>query len=338
MKSNKIAALAVLVLLTSAMVMAQGPRRDAGNNVPLPPVPAADAVKDPISIDVDLVSVDVVVADKNGALIKGLEKKDFKIYDDNVEQRITHFSPTEAPLTVVVMFEFSATFGYYYDDAIRPAAGFINSLTEDDWAALVVFDLKPQIITDFTKNKNLLFAGLSGLRFPTYRETVLFDAVYDTLDRLEKIDGKKAIFLLSTGLDTISRHTFSEALRKAETSDTMIYAVSLGQFARLYFERNLSQLDNITLLSADNYMRSLAEATGGQAFYPRFPNEYMDIFDNVGKQLRNQYSLGFTSTNTKKDGKFRKLRVEIPDLDLNKDGKADGLKARHRKGYYAPKS
>src|SRR5688572_31690105 len=255
MKAKKIAALAVLVLLTGAMMLAQGPRRDAGNNVPLPPLPAADTARDQISIDVDMVSVDVVVADKNGALIKGLEKQDFKIYDDNVEQKITHFTPTEAPLTVVVMFEFSATFGYYYDDAISPAAGFINSLTEDDWAALVVFDLRPQILTDFTKNKNLLFAGLSSLKFPTYRETVLFDAVYDTLERLEKIDGKKAIFLLSTGLDTISRHSYPETLKKTEGSDTMIYAVGLAQFARLYFQNSMSQLDNITFLSADNYMR-----------------------------------------------------------------------------------
>jgi Ca-activated chloride channel family protein len=81
----------------------------------------------------------------------------------------------------------------------------------------------------------------------------------------------------------------------------------------------------------------LAEATGGQAFFPRFTSEYGDLYDNVSKQLRNQYSLGFTPSNRKKDGKFHKLRVEVPNLDLNKDGKPDGLKARHKKGYYAPK-
>lgn len=342
MHSKRFIVVAVTVLLAGAIALAQGPRRDAGNNVPLPPVTSApkDGTPrgEPISIDVDLVPVDVVVMDKNGTLVKGLDKRDFKIFDDNVEQSISNFSPTDAPLTVVIMFEFGATFGYYYDDVIRPAAGFINSLSEDDWAALVVFDLRPQILADFTKNKNVLFAGLSNLKFPTYRETVLFDAVYDTLERLDKIDGKKAIFLLSTGLDTISRHSYSEALKKAEAADTMIYSVSMGQLARLYYQNSLSQLDNITLLSGDNYLRSLSEATGGQAFFPRFTTEYPDIYDNVSKQLRNQYSLGFVPTNNKKDGKFHKLRVEVPDLDLNKDGKPDGLKARHKKGYYAPKS
>ena len=336
MQPNRLAVLTVVLLLTGAMVLAQGPRRDAGNSAPLPSVAPPSTPR--VSIDVDLVTVDVIVADKNGALIRGLEKKDFKVFDENVEQQITTFSPTDAPLTVVVMFEYSQTVGYYYDDAIGPAAGFINSLTPEDWAALVVFDLRPQILTDFTKNKNLLFAGLSTLKFPTYRETVLFDAVYDTLERLDKIDGKKAIFLLSTGLDTISRHTFGEALKKAEASDTMIYAVGMAQLARLYYQNSISAATNIEFLSADNYMRSLAEATGGQAFFPRFATEYGDIYDNVGKQLRNQYSIGFIPTNVKKDGKFHKLRVEVPNLDMNKDGKGDGLKARHKKGYYAPKS
>ena len=338
----RLSLLAIVLLLAGAIVFGQGPRRDAGANLPQPtPPPSAprDGQRGPsISIDVDLVPIDVVVADKNGTLVRGLEKRHFKIFDDNVEQAITHFSPSEAPLTVVVMFEFSATFGYYYDNVFLPAAGFIESLKDEDWAALVVFDLHTEILTDFTKNKRELFAGLSSLRFPTYRETILFDAIYETLGRLEKIDGKKAIFLVSTGLDTISRHTYGEALKKAESSDTMIYAVSLGQLARLYYERSMSQLDNITLLAADNQLRSFSEVTGGQAFYPRFANEYPDIFDNISKQLRNQYSLGFIPTNLKRDGKPHKLRVEVTDQDLNKDGKPDGLKARHKKVYYAPKS
>ena len=97
-------------------------------------------------------------------------------------------------------------------------------------------------------------------------------------------------------------------------------------------------MDNMAYLAADNQLRSLSEATGGKAFYPRFPAEYADIYDNISKQLRHQYSIGFAPTNLKKDGKFHKLKVEVPDLDLNKDGKKDGLKARHKKGYYAPKS
>jgi VWFA-related protein len=337
----RIALLGIVLLLAAAIVLGQGPRRDVGVGAPLPPIP--DAPKDalrgkPLSVDVNVVSTDVVVVDKNGSLIKNLEKRDFKIFDDNVEQTITGFASTESPLTVVIMFEFSKTFAYYYDNVFIPIMGFAESLKDDDWAALVKFDLHTEIMSDFTKNKSQLFGGLGNLRFATYSEIILFDAVYETLTRLEKIDGKKAIFLVSSGFDTISKRTYGEVLKKAEASDTMIYSVSMGQLVRLYTENQRSSFGNIEYLTADNQLRSLSEATGGQAFYPRFASEYNDIYDNISKQLRTQYSISFTPANLKKDGKFHKLRVEVPDLDLNKDGKKDGLKARHKKGYYAPKS
>src|SRR5205814_9782558 len=225
--------------------MAQGPRKDVGKNVPLPPAstdqkgPAKTDQQVPqvpsLSIDVDLMSFDVVVTDQSGNPISGVEKTHFRVFDDDVEQNVTNFSPADAPLTVVVLAEFSDTFGYYYDDVVGPAAGFINSLRPDDWAALVAFDIRPEILTDFTKNKSELYDGLRRMRIPAYRETSLYDAVYDTLQRLDNVDRKKAVFLLSTGLDTINKHTYGETLRKAETSNSVIYSVGMGQLARLYF-------------------------------------------------------------------------------------------------------
>ena len=337
----RITLLAIVLFLAGAALLAQGPRRDAGAS--LPAAPPSDLAKDAargnsISIDVDVVPVDVLVVDKKGTLIGGLEKRDFKIFDDGVEQTITGFSTTETPLTVVIMFEFSKTLVYYLDDVFTPMIGFANSLQENDWAALVKVDLHTEILSDFTKDKRTLFRGLNELRFATYDEVVLFDALYETLGRLENIDGKKAIFVLATGFDTFSKHTYGEVLKKAEGSDTMIYAASMGQLFRLYNERNIGASSSIELLAADNHLRSLAQATGGEAFYPRFPAEYADIYDNISKQLRHQYTLSFAPTNLKKDGKFHKLKVEVVDLDLDKDGKKDGMKARSKKGYYAPKS
>ena len=330
---------AVVLLLAGTAFLAQGPRREAGANNPAPAERPKDAIQGkPLTIDVDLVNVDIVVRDKNGTLVGGMQRSDFKIFDDGVEQTITSFGANDAPLTVVVMFEFSKTLVYYLDDVFTPIIGFVSSLQENDWAALVKVDLHTEIMTDFTKNKDQLFRGLQDLRFATYNEVVLFDAVDEVLGRLQKIDGKKAIFIVATGFDTISKKTYGEVLKKAEGSDTMIYAVSMGQLFRLYTENARSPMDNIAFLAADNHLRSLAEATGGEAFYPRFSAEYGDIYDNISKQLRHQYSIAFAPTNLKKDGKFHKLRVEVPDLDLNKDGKKDGLKARHKKGYYAPKS
>src|SRR2546428_11145784 len=244
--------LVIAIFMVAGMTMAQGPKKDVGKDVPLPPgSDRSTAGKDQLpqvpslSIDVDVISLDVVVTDQSGNPIGGLEKKHFRVFDDDVEQTVTNFSPTEAPLTVVILAEFSNTFGYYFDDVVGPAAGFINSLRAEDWAALIAFDIRPEILTDFTKNKSELYNGLRRMQIPAYRETSLYDAVYDTLTRLEKVDGKKAIFLLATGLDTISKHTYGESLRKAETSDTVIYAVGMGQLARLYFESRLRPEDQI---------------------------------------------------------------------------------------------
>ena len=345
MPGRKLFVTLVGCLVLGGLVLAQGPKKDVGAIGPLPPgvnqVPNVDDPTKPqttLAIDVDLVTVDVVVTNKNNDPIQGLEREHFKVFDNDVEQTITNFSPTDAPLTVVVLVEFGDTFGYYADDVVGSAAGFISSMRDEDWGALVAYDIRPEILIDFTKDKNSLLNGLRRLRVPAYHETSLYDAVYETLTRLDGVDGKKAIFLLSTGLDTLSRHNFSDMLKKAEASDTVIYPVSMGQLARLYLESRLGPETNIEFLQADNTLRAIAEASGGMAFYPRFAGEYRGIYETVSTHLRNQYSIGFAPKNLKNDGKFHKLRVEVASLDVNKDGKPDQLKARHRKGYYAPKS
>jgi len=339
MKSRGRALIAAGMLLVTTFVLAQGPNRDLGNNVPVTPAPVQSGPPGAgaITLDVNLVNVDVVVIDKSGNPIGGMEKKHFKIFDDNVEQTITNFTTVESPLTVVIVVEFTQ-FGLYISNIYQSIGGFVNSLRENDWAALVAYDIRPTLITDFTKNKNLIFDGLKTLRNPTTSETGLFDAVYDTLQKLDKVDGKKAIFLLSTGLDTISRHTYGEALKKAQSSDTMIYGVSMSQVYKLYYQNRLSQEANIELLAADNQLTQLALATGGTTFLPRFDTEYPAMYEAMSNQLRNQYNLAFIPTNQKKDGKLHKLRVVVEDLDVNKDGKLDGLKAHARQGYYAPRS
>lgn len=339
-------------MLLVGITLAQGPKKDIGNKVPLPPVASEPqpASKDAplagdrqagssLSIDVDLVNVDVVVTDKDGNPIGGLEKRHFKVFDNNVEQKVTNFSPSDAPLTVVVIVEFGDTILQWYEDFVGPAAGFINSLRPEDWGALVAYDIRPEILVDFTKDKRALFDGLNRLRIPAYREICLYDAVYDTLKRMENVDGKKAIFLISSGLDTISKHNYPETLKKAEASDTVIYSVSIGQYVRLLYESRMGPEESIEFLQADNVMRSLAEATGGTAFFPRFQGQFGGIYETVSAHLRNQYSIGFAPSVRATDGKFRKLRVEVdPTLDVNKDGKPDKLKVKHKKGYLPPKT
>jgi VWFA-related protein len=327
-----------LLFVLVGLGWSQGPRRDVGEDLPrVDPVEERRVVDvdDPfgLSIDVDLVNVDVVVTKDNNP-IAGLERDHFKIFVDDKEQRITNFRPTDAPLTVVLVIEFGNTFTYYYDDVIGPAAGFIQSLRDDDWAAIISFDVEPKILTDFTQNENELFYGLSELRLPTFREMALYDAVDFTLERMENVDGKKVMFLLSSGFDTISRTTYGRVLDRAEASDTVIYAVGMGQLFRTIVENDLGAIDRIAFLQAENALRSLASATGGLAFFPRFRGEYGAIYQTIAANLRYQYSLGFVPTGLEPDDDLKEIKIEVTDIDVDGDGDPDELKARHRKGFY----
>jgi VWFA-related protein len=281
---------------------------------------------------------DVAVTDKNDNPVAGLEKNHFRVFENDVERVITEFDASVMPRAVVILVEFSDTFVNYHDNAAAPAAGFIRTLPPKDWTALVTFDIAPEIVNDFTRNKSALISTLQGLLMPFHRETSLYDAVYFALERMEGIEEKGAIFLLSSGVDTMSKRSYSETLKRAEASDTIIYSVGMGQFARTILEPYTEPGMQVSLFQADNVMRSLAEATGGLSFFPRFSGEYPGIYEIVNADLSHRYTLGFVSTNPRVDGKLNKLKVEVVNTDVDHDGKPDKLKVRHKRGYYAPTS
>ena len=334
---KRLAGVAALVFLAGSFALAQGPNTNVGRNVPLPPEPEPVSIDDPfaLSIDVETQQVDVVVTDDDGNPLTGLQKEHFTLFVDDIEHPITDFRPTDSPLTLVLLIEFANTWGWYYDDVIYPAYGFIQSLREDDWAAIVSYDLTPEIITDFSQNPNELLNGLFSLTYPDFSETNLYDAVHYTLDRLENVDGKKAIFLLSTGFDTFSRANYGETLRRAEDSDTMIYAVGMGQMFRTMYEHRLSSFQRMDFLQAEVALRSIAQNTGGQAWFPRFQGEYPGIYEGVSFLMRNQYRIGFVPSDAlDTDDDLREIRIEVAPFDLDEDGDDDDLRVRHKKGFY----
>jgi VWFA-related protein len=282
-----------------------------------------------ISVSVDLVNLQALVTDKKGNIITGLRPENFTIYEDNVKQDISHFAPVDAATTSVLLVEFSKMIEWFLEDVWNAIYTFAENLRKGDWVAVIGYDLRPTILTDFTQNKNQLMEALSRFNTPAFRESNLCDALIYTLDRVEEIDGKVAVILVASGLDTFSRHTYDEALAKCKAANASVYAISVGQSVRLRYN-----LDDITLLMADNRLRSFAELTGGDAYFPRFPSEFRSIFQNISSSLRNQYSVGYVSSNSKKDGKFRKIRVEVK-ADINHDGKPIALKVQTRQGYIA---
>ncbi len=251
-------------------------------------------------------SLQVLVTDPKGNIITGLTPENFTVYEDNVKQEITNFSPIEANITAVMLVEYSKQVSWFIYEVWNAIYGFANSLRPGDWVAVIGYDMRPTILSDFTQDRNKLNEALRRFQYPAFSESNLSDALIDTLDRVEEIDGKVAVLLVSTGLDTFSRHTYDEALKKCKAANASVYAIGLGQNFRIRADAAgyISPEQNLELLMSDNRLRSFAEFTGGEAFFPRFVTEFPSIFSNISTMLRNQYSIAYASTNTKKDGKY----------------------------------
>jgi len=319
---------------------AGGPQNDAGpyaipkkKEEPPPPPPERpkkiEGMPDySIRVDVPLVSLDVLVTTKDGQFIPGLHKENFKVLEDGVEQKITNFNQSEAPITAVLLIEFAANSYQYNYDALNSAYTFASGLKKDDWVAVVFYDMKPQILVDFTQDKRAVLGALNMLRIPGFSERNLFDALFDTLDRVDRIEGKKYIILVSSGRDTFSKLNLDQILKKVKsTKDTTIYAVSIGREVREWYEAHGASGPITTdWLQADNQMNTFARLTGGRAYFPRFEGELPEIFRDIAADVRNQYTLAYHPTNAKLDGTYRKLKVELQGPD------GGPLKIRDQKG------
>jgi len=283
-----------------------------------------------LRVDVPLVNLDVLVTTKSGQFIPGLHKENFKVLEDGVEQKITNFNQSEAPITAVLLIEFAATNYNYMYDALNASYTFASGLKKDDWVAVVSYDMKPQILVDFTQDKRSILGALNTLRIPGFSERNLFDALFDTLDRVDRIEGKKYVILISSGRDTFSKLNLDQILKKVKsTKDTTIYAVSIGRALREWYEAHgyTGAFGETTdWLQADNQMNTFARLTGGRAYFPRFEGELPEIFNSIAADIRNQYTLAYHPTNAKLDGTYRKLKVELQAPD------GGPLKVRDQKG------
>jgi len=282
-----------------------------------------------IQISVPLVDVPVMVTTKDGQFIPGLKKDNFRVYEDGVQQNVSNFGISEAPITAVLLVEFASTNYGFMIDALNASYTFVSELKKNDYVAVISYDMTPHILVDFTQNKQAAFGALNGLRMPGFSETNLFDALYDTLDRIDRIEGKKYIILVSSGADTFSKVTLDQTLKKIKsTKDVTIYPVSIGWTYRTLAEAagRTGPMTNIGWLQNDNQMNTFAHLTGGRAYFPRFQGELPEDFQQIAADIRNQYSISYHPSNAKLDGTYRKLKVELQAPD------GGPLKVRDQKG------
>ncbi len=291
-----------------------------------------------IKVEVPVVTLDVLVTTKDGQTIPGLKQENFKIYEDGQPQTIASFNQTKAPITAVLLIEFASSplfqqlrQYYYMYDALNAAYTFASGLQKGDYVAVVSYDMKPHILVDFTQDQRAILGTLNMLRMPGFSERNLFDATFDTLDRIDRIEGKKYIILLSSGADTFSKLTYDQILKKIKsTKDVTIYPISIGWYFRELVDEASMGNDpwgrNVKWAQNDNQLSTFAKLTGGHAFFPRFEGELPGIFNEISADIRNQYSISYRPTNAKLDGTYRKLKVELKAPDGGQ------LKVRDQKG------
>ena len=311
-------------------------------------VPPADSPT--FEANATTVNVDVAIMDDRNHFIPRIPQGNFRVLEDGVPQQISHFGQSEAPMTICMLIEFSGRFQAFWSwgwqETLQASYGFLSTLKEDDNVAIVAYDLRPTILSDFSPDKRRAQEAMSRLRIPGFSESNVFDALTDMADRMSGIEGRKAIMLLGTGLDTFSKLTFDKARRQLQESGVPIYTISILQVARLLAEsRGMSPIAEMDFLQADNEMRTFSKETGGLSFFPRFTAEYPDVFRQIEQALRDQYMLSYHPTNIAKDGKFRRIKVELINPSTNEPLRITNEKGKNIKyqivakaGYKAPRA
>jgi len=358
-------ALAMLccAILIQPVIAQEGPKHEQTETVS-PPKPKEDTPKKkarrdtpPLPADVptfradtSLVMVDVSVLDKHGNPVPNIPQEYFRITEDGVPQEVRTFAQTEAPITVCLVIEFSNRFQQLWSETwhqtLEAAYGFVGALREDDLVAVVAYDMQSEILSDFTTDRSQTHEALQRLRAATFSEANLFDALADTVDRLSDIEGRKAVVLISSGIDTFSKLTFDKTRKIVQNAGVPIYAIGLMQALREWYDARgyLDSIARLDFLQADNQLRTFTKESGGVAFFPRFYGEFSGIFKQILQSLRTQYLVSYTPTNTAKDGKFRKIQVRLIDPATGRDikvvdekGKDVKYKIIARPGYNAPR-
>jgi len=274
-----------------------------------------------LKIDVELVLVNATVTDQLNRYVSGLEAEHFQIWEDKLEQKIEYFSAEDVPISVGVIFDVSGSMKDKISTARQAAQTFLKSGNPDDEYFLVEFANRPELMADFTTDITKLQSKL--IITPAKGMTAMYDSVYLGLEKLK--DGsnpKKALLLITDGEDNRSRYTFQNVKEFVKEQDVQIYGIGIVD-------------DWNSQLSAGRTGRALieelAELTGGRAFFPDSVYDLEDITTKIAVELKNQYVVGYHSTNEAKDGKWRKLRMKVnPPKGIQR------LNVRYKQGYYAP--
>jgi len=281
-----------------------------------------------IGVNVDLVVVHTTVLDKNGHFVSGLKKEDFRIYEDGVEQTISLFSQEDVPVTLGIVIDTSGSMRNKIDNVNKAALAFIRASNPQDEVFLIGFNDQVELLEDYTSDLEAIADSLDNIIVAG--GTALYDAIHLGVEKAQKgIKPKKAIIVITDGEDRDSYYKLEEMTAKVQESDVQVYSIG---FLNAIPEKGLfGRWSKSVPEKAHDALQLISEDTGARAFFPQKVSEIGQIVSEVAYELRNQYSIGYISSNTARDGTYRRIKVEIDPA------KAAGRHLRYRRGYTAPK-
>lgn len=285
--------------------------------------PENERITPNLRIDTNLVLVPITVTTPLNQIVTGMEKENFRLYEDKVEQEITYFASFDAPISIGLVFDASGSMGNKLTKSRQAAAAFFKTANPEDEFFLIQFNDRPQLVVPFTREveeiqNRLTFTQAKG-------RTALLDAMYLSMQTLKKgRNPRKALLVISDGGDNSSRYTETEIRNLLKEADAQVYAIGI-------FEPIGARGRTAEELAGPGLLSDLAEMTGGRHFPVDNLNDLPDIAAKIGLELRNQYVLGYISKNPNRDGKYRRISVK-----LNQPRGLPPLRALHRQGYYAP--
>lgn len=285
------------------------------------PTPAPEDPDAPVRVKTDLVSLTLTVTDPYSRFVSGLTKNAFTIFDNNVEQEITFFSDTDAPVSVGIIFDVSGSMnGEKIQKAQKALSRFIVTSHPSDEYFLIAFNDRAQLLMDRTRDGDAVLRKLTMVQ--PQKNTALYDAVYLGAERVTRgTHQKRAMLIISDGQDNSSRYNFGEVRRLLKETDVVTYAVGIV---------SPSDRSGVLGMQGQSFLDELASITGGKSFYPETDVEMDEIFERIALELRHQYSVGYTPKDFQPNGKWRKVKVKVkPPRGLPR------LTVRSREGYYA---
>ena len=327
------------ILIFSTLLLSQ---RVFSQVLPTSPAPSAVHQSEPIRVSVDRVNVGVLVTDPSGKFAEGLQRENFHIFDNGMEQPITDFLNVEEPAQALVLIEAGPAVYLLEGSHLRAAQQFLSGLSPDDRVAVVKYADAPKGLVDFTTNKQSVAAAFDDLGFNLgFGSLDLSASLSKVLDWLTSVHGKKTIVLLSTGVDTSSIKQIQDLLNRLQTSDVRILAVSLTGDLRNpppAATKKKSPSPKVAFTSqqfaeADMLLRQIAQTTGGQAYFPASSNELPTVFAHIAQIVRHEFSLAFIPP--ARDGTIHSLEVRVTP-ESGQSAAAPAYRVDCRRAYLAP--